>query len=174
MTGYDSVRGISKAAGVSADSTKSVLSAALPSLLSGAMAQAQNSDTAAGFANALSQHAASDTSSISSFLGGVDLGDSAKIISHLLGGQTGSVGQIAQQAGVSEADASNILSAAGPLLMSLLGQQTSGAQNSGAGIGDVMGSLLGGVDLGGLLGGLLGGSSSGGLGSLLGGLFGKK
>ena len=163
LTNADSVSGLSQAAGVSADSTKSILSAALPSLLSGAVSQSQNSETAESFANALTQHAASDTSSISSFLGGVDLADGGKIISHLLGANTsGTLSQVAAQSGATEEQTSTVLSAAAPLLMSLLGQQTSSAQSAGIGIGDIMGSLMGGSDITGLLGGLLGGGASAG------------
>lgn len=162
MTGAESLDGLGKAANVSADSTRSILSAALPSLLSGALSQSQNSETAEGFAHALTQHAAADTSSISSFLGGVDLSDGAKIIAHLLGGSAGStLSQVAQQTGTSTEQTSNVLSAAAPLLMSLLGQQTSSAQASGTGIASIMGSLLGGGDMSGLLSGLMGGGASG-------------
>ena len=85
LTNSDSLSGLAQTANVSTDSARSILSSALPSLLSGALAQSQDSETASGFANALTQHAASDTSSISSFLGGVDLADGGKILSHLLG-----------------------------------------------------------------------------------------
>ena len=163
LTNDDSVSGLSQAAGISADSTKSILGAALPSLLSGAFSQSQNSETAEGFANALTQHAASDTSSISSFLGGVDLVDGGKIISHLLGSNaSGTLSQVAAQSGATEAQTSSVLSAVAPLLMSLLGQQTSSAQSAGTGIGDIMGSLMGGSDIAGLLGGILGGGASAG------------
>ena len=161
VTSADSVSGLSQAAGASAENVQSVLSAALPSLLSGAVAQSQNSETADGFAQALSQHAASDTTNLASFLGKVDLKDGAKIVSHLLGGNASSVvSQVSEQTGVSETETSGILSAAAPLLMSLMGQQTSGEQASGAGIAGIMTSLMGKTDVSGLLSGLLGGGSS--------------
>lgn len=174
----DSVEGVGKAAGVSADSTKSILTAALPSLLSGAVAQSKNSETADSFAKALTQHASSDTSNVSSFLSGVDLSDGSKIISHLFGSKTDStVSQIAQKSGTSTEETANVLSAAAPLLMSLMGQQTSSAQASGSGIAGIMSSLMGGSDVGSLLGGLLGGSgtdAASGLGGVIGKLFGGK
>ncbi len=161
VMGADSVAGLSQAANVSEDSTKSILSAALPSLLSGALSQSSNSETSEGFAAALTQHAASDTSSISSFLGNIDLTDGGKIISHLLGTNTsGTLTQVAAQTGATEEQTSTVLSAAAPLLMSLLGQQTSSAQSAGTGIGDIMGSLLGGSDVSGILSGLLGGGAA--------------
>lgn len=161
LTDSESINGLAQAADVSADSARGILSSALPSLLSGALSQSEDSSTAEGFANALTQHAASDTSSIASFLSNVDLTDGGKIIAHLLGANANStLSQAAQQTGTSTAQASNVLSAAAPLLMSLLGQQTSNQQASGAGIGSIMGSLLGGTDVSGLLTGLLGGGSA--------------
>lgn len=159
----DSVGQLSQTANISAEETKSVLSAALPQLLNGALGQAKDSETAEGFANALSQHAAADTSNISSFLGGADLADGAKIVSHLLGDSASStVSQVSEKAGVSEEQTSSILSAAAPLLMSLLGQETSSQQSadSGLDISGILGSMLGNVDLGGMLSGLLGGGAS--------------
>lgn len=185
LTNSESVSGVAQAANVSPESARSILSSALPSLLSGAVAQSQNDETAEGFAAALTQHAASDTSSISSFLSGVDLADGGKIISHLLGSNTQSaVAAAAQSSGASEEETQSVLSAAAPLLMSLLGQQTSGQQASGAGIGGIMSALMGSGDVSGLLSGLLGGATSGdkdeaaspaqsALGGILGKLFGK-
>lgn len=158
----DAVAGISKSTNVSEKSVQSILSAALPSLLSGAQQQSQASDTAESFAGALTQHASSDTSNLASFLGGVDLSDGAKIVSHLLGGSnTAVVSQAAQQSGASAQETASVLAAAAPLLMSLLGKETASQQsaNSGLGVGQIMGSLLGSGSVGSLLGGLLGGSA---------------
>ncbi len=173
----DSVKGLSKASGASQKDVKKVVAAVLPSLLGGAKTQAEGSDTAEGFTQALSDHAKDDTSDIKSFLANVDMEDGAKIIGHLLGGnQENTTKAVSAQTGVSAKKTGNILSSLAPLLMSLLGQQT-GSDSSGAGIGSLMGSLLGNVDITSLLGGLLGGSSgnssgSMNLGSLLGGLLG--
>ena len=173
----DSVKGLSKAAGASQKDVKKVVAAVLPSLLGVAKTQAESSDTAEVFTQALSDHAKDDTSDIKSFLANVDLEDGAKIIGHLLGGnQENTTKAISAQTGVSTKKTGNILSSLAPLLMSLLGQQT-GSDSSGSSIGSLMGSLLGNVDITSVLGGLLGGSSSNSsgsmnLGSLLGGLLG--
>lgn len=174
----DSVKGMSKASGASQKDVKKVVAAVLPSLLGGAKGQAEGSDTAEGFTQALSDHAKADTSDIKSFLANVDLDDGAKIIGHLLGGnQENTTKAVSAQTGVSAKKTGNILSSLAPLLMSLLGQQT-GSDNSGSSIGGLMGSLLGNVDITSLLGGLLGGGSGNSssakpnLGSLLGGLLG--
>jgi len=172
----DSVSQLSQSANVSADEAKSVLSSALPQLLNGALSQSKDSETAEGFANALSQHASSDISNIGSFLSGVDLDDGSKIVSHLLGsGASAAVSEASQKAGVSEEKTSTILSSVAPLLMSLLGQETSSQQSadSSLDISGILGSLMGNTDLSGMLSGLLGGgsadssSSSGKTGGLL-------
>ena len=159
----ESIDGLGARAGATPEEVRGVLGNALPMLLGGANAQAANQDTASGFVGALQQHAQDDTSNLSSFLGNVDLSDGAKIIAHLLGANTAAQTQtVAQQAGVSQQQAGSILSAAAPLLLSLLGQQTASAasQNNSAGIGGLMGSLMGSGDMTSLLGGLLGGGGA--------------
>ena len=84
----ESINGVGEKAGASSEQVRGVLGSALPLLLNGANAQANDESTASGFAGALQQHAQSDTSNLSSFLGGVDLSDGAKIVAHLLGANT--------------------------------------------------------------------------------------
>ena len=175
-----STDGISDATGVYKAQTSSILTAALPLLLSGALNQSNNSATASGFAGALTQHAASNTSNLSSFLSNVDQDDGEKIVNHLLGANSKDIiNQIAEESGVKAKDVKKVLSAAAPLLMSLLGKEVNSQQqaNSSAGVANILGSLLGGGNsTASMLTGLLGGgsssnSSSGGLGSLLTGLL---
>ncbi len=152
----DSIRQISKASGASQKDVEAVLHNALPDLLRGAAHQANDSRTAAGFAGALAHHAKSDTRDLGSFLSQVDLIDGGKIIGHLLGANTNaSTAQTAAAAGVDPAKVAKILAVAAPLLMSLLGQQSS-QSSSNAGVGSLLGSLLGGSGGGDLLGALLG------------------
>ena len=155
MLSSDSIKSISKASGASQKDVKAVLSSALPGLLNGAAQQANNSQTAAGFAGALAQHAKSDTRDLGSFLSGVDLADGGKIIAHLLGANTtAATQQTANASGVDAAKVAKILAVAAPLLMSLLGKQT--GQSSGSAVGALMNSLLGGGNAGSLIGSLLG------------------
>lgn len=177
----DAINGLSQRSGASSGDVKKVLSQVLPSLLSGADGQAKNTDTAESFANALAQHAQSNTRDLSGFLGSIDLDDGAKIIGHLLGSNTASTTQsVSQATGVSGSQTSAIMSAAAPLLMSLLGQQADEDDDKDSGVANLMTSLLGNVDVGSLLTGLLTDNddsgkeeSSGGIGSLLGGILGK-
>ena len=152
----DAIKGLSKRSGTSAKDVTSVLTQALPSLRGGVDTQANSADTADGFAAALTNHAKNGTSDLSGFLSNVDLEDGAKIIGHLLGSSTGSTTKsVAKKAGVSESKTSTILSAAAPLLMSLLGQQADEDEEKESGVGALIDTLLSNVDVGELLTGLL-------------------
>ena len=156
----DSVSGVGKAANADKSNVQSVLNAALPLLLNGAKAQSEDKSTAESFANALLSHGQKDTSNVASFLKNVDLDDGAKIIGHLLGNGN-SVKTIAKESGVSSKETSNILSAAAPLLMSLLGQGTSTKKNNNTAAAlSIASAVLQNVDVGDLLGNLLGGGST--------------
>lgn len=151
----DSVGGVSERTGSSGSDVSKVLAKALPALLDGANDQAKGKKSSKGFASALSDHAKDDTSNLSKFLGNVDMEDGAKIIGHLLGSkEEDKVDEIAEEAGVEKADVLSILSAAAPLLLSLLGQQTEKEDKKEA-VGDLVGVLLENVDVGSILTGLL-------------------
>ncbi|MBQ8596326.1 MAG: DUF937 domain-containing protein [Lachnospiraceae bacterium] len=148
LLGSDSINGLSNLTNVSGTDVNSVLAAALPALLNGANDQAKGKDTTESFANALAQHAKSDTKDVAGFLGNVDLADGAKIIGHLLGAQKTDVTEsVAEETGVSNDKTEMILSAVGPLLMSLLGQQADEDENKGSGVEALLGALLENVDL---------------------------
>ncbi|MBO4861339.1 MAG: DUF937 domain-containing protein [Firmicutes bacterium] len=163
-----SQQGISSATGSSSTDVTSILANALPSLLAGANKQSQQTSTATSFAKALASHAQDDTSNLASFYNNVDLNDGAKIIQHLFGNQTNSITKsVASQAGVTQKQATSVLSAAAPLLMSLLGQQTTAQTKTAttqkaktAQTTDLMSSLLSNVDVGSLIGTMLGSGTS--------------
>ena len=165
--GGQSTSGISQATGASQSDVSSILAAAIPSLLGGANQQAKTASTADSFTKALQQHATANTSNVASFFNNVDTADGAKIINHLFGGTSNAtIKSIASQAGVTQKEASNVLSAAAPYLMSLIGQQTQAetrkttTQASAPSTSSLMSSLLGNVDLGSLAGSLLSGAVS--------------
>ncbi|MBQ9826412.1 MAG: DUF937 domain-containing protein [Firmicutes bacterium] len=163
-----SQQGISTATGSSSSDVTSILASALPSLLAGANKQSQQTSTATSFAKALASHAQDDTSNLSSFYNNVDLNDGAKIIQHLLGNKTNAtIKTVANQAGVTQSQAGNVLAAAAPLLLSLLGQQTTAQTKTAATqkaktaqTTNLMSSLLSNVDVGSLIGTMLGSGSS--------------
>ncbi len=158
----DSVKNVSKRTDASEKDVQSVLTSALPLLLEGVSSQSKSEDTAESFTNALADHSKKDTSDISSFFDGVDLEDGAKIVGHLLGSKSKSSSKkISKESGIDAEQVGTILSAAAPLLMSLLGQQTNEEKekDSTAAIGSLVGVLLSNVDVGSLVTGLLGGDS---------------
>lgn len=152
----DSLKGLSNLTGASSSDVTSVLTSALPALLSGATEQAKNESTAESFANALAQHAKDDTDNLTGFLGKVDLADGAKVVSHLLGaGKDETVQKAAKASGVSEKKTGDILSAVGPMLLSLLGKQAEEDEDKETGANGLVGALLDNVDVGSLLSGLI-------------------
>ena len=154
--GDDALTSIGTATNTSAGDVASVLSAALPSLIAGANAQANNEDTAESFTRALNQHSKDDTSDLVSFVENVDLKDGKKVVQHLLGDDTkATTNEIAAATGVSRASTGNILAIAAPLLLSLLSGHNN--NNTTSSTTSLLGSLLG--------GGLGGNSSGNGLGS---------
>ncbi len=163
-----SQQGISTATGSSSSDVSSILASALPSLLAGAGKQSQQTSTATSFAKALASHAQDDTSNLTSFYNNVDLNDGAKIIQHLLGNKTNStIKAVANQAGVTQNQAGSVLAAAAPLLLSLLGQQTTAQTKTAATqkaktaqTTNLMSSLLSNVDVGSLIGTMLGSGSA--------------
>ena len=156
----DTLKGLSNLTGANTKDISNVLTSALPSLLKGVTEQAKNNVTAEGFAKALAQHAKDDTSSLSGFLGKVDLADGAKIISHLLGSdKEETINRAVMASGVSANNVNAILSAIAPMLLSLLGKQTEEDGNQESGVRGLVGNLLDNVDMGSLLSGLTGASS---------------
>ena len=155
----DGVSGVSKATKADNNEVASVLNAALPLLLKGAKKQSEDKDTAESFATALLSHGKKDTSNLSSFLKNVDLDDGSKIIGHLLGKDDDSVKKIAKTSGVSAKKTGDILSAAAPLLMSLLGQESASKKSDNNVALELAGALLKNVDVGDLIGDLLGGDN---------------
>ena len=155
----DSVSGVSKATKADNNEVASVLNAALPMLLKGAKKQSEDKDTAESFATALLSHGKKDTSNLSSFLKNVDLDDGSKIIGHLLGKDDDNVKKIAKFSGVSAKKTGDILSAAAPLLMSLLGQESASKKSDNNMALELAGALLKNVDVGDLIGDLLGGDN---------------
>ncbi|MBR0462629.1 MAG: DUF937 domain-containing protein [Erysipelotrichaceae bacterium] len=147
----DTLSAISGATGVSSSDTKNVLANALPLLLNGANNQAASSKTVESFLGALTQHAADDSSNINSFFKNVDLDDGAKIIKHLLGGETKSVTEnVAKKANTNSTAASKVLSAAAPLLLTLIGKslisnvtKSTKKKSSAVSTTDLLGALLG-------------------------------
>ena len=157
---------------------------AVPALLGGLQANAQDSGGAVSLEHALSQHSGMSLEGLD--LGSVDTDDGEAIVGNVFGDNTG---QVINKLGGQSGDAgimSKLLPILAPLVMSWLAGKFFGqpgqsspapAGEGGGGLGDLLGGGSGGGGIGDLLGGLLGGGggSAGGsdpLGDLLGGLLG--
>ena len=167
------VSAISKRTKLSKQDVAKVLSAGIPALVGGMRRNAGAAEGAESLARALADHSAADTSKPAAFLKNADLKDGKKILGHVLGSdQDALVEQISRASGVTKGKTTTILALVAPLLLSLLGSQSSGS----GGLLGMLGGLLGGQQQtqqqssGGLLGSLLGGSSAGNS-SLVSGLF---
>ena len=156
-----------------------VLAAALPTMLNGANQQAQSEETAESFHEAVTEHAAKKPEE-------VDIEEGGKIVNHLLGDDADKIEKaIAKKTGLSKAKVALVLAAAAPLIMNMLGKQTtSNNSTSAATTASLLGSLLGGgsnsaasnalmtAALGAVLSNAMGGSSSNASSSVLGSLLG--
>ncbi|WP_315097163.1 DUF937 domain-containing protein [uncultured Cellulomonas sp.] len=180
--------------GVDTATASSAVAAALPALLGGIQANAQDPAGAASLSRALG------TKDPALVAGGVDLDrvdtdDGAKIVRNVFGpnqdqvvAALGSDSRTPDQSIIAK-----VLPLLAPIVMAFLAKQLAGRSGSsaaeqesgasGGGLGDLLGGVLGGGGssgggLGGVLGGMLGGGSSGGsaggidIGSILGGLLG--
>ncbi|MFD4993555.1 DUF937 domain-containing protein [Cellulosimicrobium cellulans] len=160
--------------GVDEATAQQAVGAALPALLGGLQANAQDPAGAASLGEALTQH---DPSLVE---GGVDLddvdtADGEKIVRHVFGSnEEAVVAQLADSTGTQQGLLSKVLPALAPIALAFLAKQL-GGKDAGAGSSPTAQESAGGGGLGDLLGGLLGGGSGGsggGLGDLLGGLGG--
>ena len=157
--------------GVDEQTAEQATRQALPALLSGMQANAQDPDGARSLQEAIGQH---DNDLLT---GGVDVdqvdtADGDNIVQHVFGGSRGQV--VDQLSGIGGAGGSDLISKLlpmlAPIVMSYLARRVTqsggealpapGSAGSG-GLGDVLGGLLGGA------------GQTGGLGDLLGGLLGQ-
>jgi hypothetical protein len=172
--------------GVDEATAQRAVGAALPALLGGLRANAQDPAGAASLGEAVAQH---DPALVE---GGVDLDDvdtddGRKIVGHVFGqNEQAVVAQLADSTGTGKDLLAKVLPALAPIALAFLAKQLGGAGAPGGaptGTGSAAGKSAGersgapqtgGGGLGDVLGGLLSGGSGsgGGLGDLLGGLGG--
>ncbi|WP_338888023.1 DUF937 domain-containing protein [Rhodococcus sovatensis] len=175
--------------GVDEETARSAVTRALPTLVGGLEANAQDPAGAASLENALQQHSSSSLLDGGIDIDQVDEADGEKIVSNVFGDKKTDVASALGgiSGGADSGLVAKVLPILAPIVLAYLakrftgGGQEAGAQASGGGLGDLLGSVLGSGGsggsggLGGVLGGILGGGSGGsggGLGDLLGGLLG--
>jgi hypothetical protein len=168
---------IAQRLGVDPATAEQAVQHALPALVGGLHANAQDPAAAASLADALSQHDNGLTDGTVD-LDQVDTADGAKIVNHVFGANHDAV--VSQLGGLGELGGGlvkSLLPMLAPIVMSYLAKQFLGGAHGGSdgsGSGGGLGGGLGGM-LGQVLGGALGGGSGAGgvdLGSILGGLLG--
>lgn len=162
--------------GVDEASAEQAARQAVPALLGGMQANAQDPGGAASLAQALGQHAGGDPFEGLN-LDSVDVDDGEAIVGNVFGDNRDQVvNRLGGQAG-GQSMMAKLLPLLAPLVLSWLAGKFSGGQGQaapagegGGGLGDLLGGAAGGGSGGGL-GDLLGGGA-GGLGDMLGGLLG--
>lgn len=175
--------------GVDTRTADTAVRAALPTIVGGLGANAQNPAGASSLMSALATHAQSKLLDDGVNVDAVDTEDGDKIVTNVFGDKKN---EVINTLGSVDGTGGNdlivkLLPILAPIVLSYLakqiggGSQTSAANaQSGGGLGDLLGGLLGGGGgpsagsggLGDILGSVLGGNSGGGLGGLLGGLLG--
>jgi hypothetical protein len=152
--------------GVSEEQAQAAVRQALPALVGGMAANAQDPAGAASLSRALDQHNSGLLD------GGVDLGqvdtaDGEKIVHNVFGNnEEAVVNRLGGVGDIGSGTIAKLLPMLAPLVMSFLAKGRSGSagEEGGGGLGDLLGGLLGGSGPD--------GGSGGGLGDLLGGLLG--
>lgn len=174
--------------GVSQDEATAAVEQGGAVLLTGLAKNASTAEGSSAIEDALKRH---EGSAPARSVDEIDQNDGGKIVTHILGAKEKEVTeQLTQSKETAGIDFGKLLPILAPIIMGLIANATkgrnadAGAEQSGGGIGDIIGGLLGGGSssaggtggLGDIIGGLIGsgGSGAGGIGDLLGGLFGGK
>jgi hypothetical protein len=169
---------VAAALGVDRGEAEQATRTAIPALLGGMHANAQDPAGAASLMGAVSQH---DDSALGASVDQIDTQDGQKIVQNVFGDNTNDV--MARLGGTSSSGNSGLMAKLlpilAPIVMSYLARKLqSGGTTTGSTADDPMGGLggLGGQGglggLGGMLGGAGGGTAGGGLGDVLGSVLG--
>jgi hypothetical protein len=149
---------------------------AVPALIGGMEANAQDPSGEASLAQALQQHSGDAVGDGGFDLSAVDTGDGEKIVKHVFGDNEEQVVNQLGGLGGGSGTIAKLLPLLAPIIMGFLAKSFLGKKDESASSGMGPSDDDGGGGLGGLLGGLLGGGEGGGglggLGDVLGGLLG--
>ena len=126
MTSTSSLNTMSRRTGGSNDQMAALITAALPILLKALTSNASTQSGAASLQEALSQH--QETGSVADQFAAADTADGAKILQHILGGNSSSVmNGLSRQSGLSNDQVGSALSTLAPVLLSSLSAASSQA-----------------------------------------------
>lgn len=167
LINQDTIAQLAKGSDASESQIESLLGSALPVLMQNMANNASTKDGSASLAKALSQHATTNTTNVTTLLKQADTADGEKILGHLLGGSKGDVtSALAKKSGISSGTTLMLLATLAPVLMGLVGNEKE-KDNSGLDLGDLIMGLAGGskkksggLDLLDLAGDLLGDDST--------------
>ena len=124
MTSTSSLNTMSRRTGGNNDQMAALITAALPILLKALTANASTQSGAASLQEALGQH--QETGTVAEQFEAADTDDGAKILQHILGGNSSSVmNGLSQQSGLSNDQVGSALSALAPVLLSSLSAASS-------------------------------------------------
>ncbi len=194
------ISGVSSQTGQTTEKTQNLLSMALPVLTQAIQRKAETPQGAAGLLSSLGGNDGGILDNLSGFFdGGVDesvTNEGAGILSNILGDKQESVqNALSQKSGIDASSVGSILKMAAPLLMGVLGKQSTEQNVSDTnGLSGLLGGLIGSgssasqsqgflssiLDADGDgsviddVAGMVMGKKKGGLGGIIGGLFGKK
>ena len=119
MTSSSSLDTMSRRTGGSNDQMAALITAALPILLRALTENASTKSGAASLQEALTQH--TETGSVAEQFEAADIDDGAKILQHILGGNSSSVmNGLSRQSGLSNAQVGSALGTLAPVLLSSL------------------------------------------------------
>lgn len=119
MTSTSSLNTMSRRTGGNNDQMATLITAALPILLKALTSNASTQSGAASLQEALSQH--QETGSVAEQFAAADTADGAKILQHILGGNSSSVmNGLSRQSGLSNDQVGSALSTLAPVLLSSL------------------------------------------------------
>lgn len=157
--------------GADPQSVQSAISVALPALLNGLQANAQDPGGAESLASALTQHD-NDLVSGQVDLGQVNVADGEKIVGHIFGANTDAVVQQLGSTGGGSSLISKLLPILAPIVLSYLAKQMGGASGGSGALGGILEQILTGAAQGSGSASSSGGALGGVLDDLLGGLLG--
>jgi len=147
------LQGASSQVGQDTNKTQSAISTAIPMLMGALKKNASNPDTASGLLEALQsgKHNGGILDNISDIFGGGNVNedvvqDGDKILGHVLGDKKENVAEaLGQKSGLDLGSAMNILKMAAPIVMGMIGKQTSQSNVSNStDLTNIIGNMIGG------------------------------
>lgn len=144
--------------GAKPEQVQMVAKMGLPTIMEALNRNTNDATGAQSLLKALDGHSGSDLSDLSGFLGGIDMEDGAKVLSHILGNKTSTIeSRMGQKSGLGQDQVASLLMQFAPLILSFLGNKKQEDGLNESGLSDLTSGLSG----------LFAGGGNGGAGDLL-------